>query len=311
MLPLDVRRRLQSQSGIITRPQLLELGCSEGTVEGWVRRGILERAVYQYEPLTGTYRVPGGGVPRDQHLVAAVLRCRPKAWIAGAAVLGLLGFEGFSVRDPFVVLVPPGRSVSNVAFSVVQDPWYDRHRAACGAVPIAAPTRSLVEATRTIGGKQLRAAVDHAQWKRLTTPSDLRACAITVGLEDAAELVAMIDDGIFVQESEGERRLVPILEDLDPPPLWQYWVTPNRRVDCLLADVPLVIEYLGDVAHGQPHQRAHDHGRTRELESLGYAVLEVTVQDLDHPDVLRATILGLRAGLLAAGARHPHVPKTA
>lgn len=168
MLPADVRRELQRQSGVVTRPQLLRLGCTAGTIDGWVRRGTLECSPVQDTRLAGTYRVPGGGVPHDQHLVAAALRCRPRAWIAGAAVLGLLGFEGFSVADPFVVLVPAGRWISNVPFPVVVDPWCDRHRARCRPVPVAAPTRSLVEAARTIGGKRLRAAVDYAQWKKLT-----------------------------------------------------------------------------------------------------------------------------------------------
>lgn len=83
----------------------------------------------------------------------------------------------------------------------------------------------------------------------------------------------------------------------------------SRRVDCLLADVPLILEYLGDVAHGRPHQRARDHERNRELEALGYVVHEVTGDDVAQPEILRATVLGIRAGLLAAGARQPHLAR--
>lgn len=310
MFPSRVRKRLRRQAGVVTRPQLVrDHGCGEGQVEGWLRRGVIEVIRYQGVPLTGTYRVPGGGIPPEQHLVAAALRCRPEAWIAGPAALGLLGFEGYKATDPFVVLVPPGRVVANVPFPVVQDTMPGQHRARCGPVPIAAPTRSVVEATRTISGKRLRTTVDYGKWKRLLDLRALRACAVATGLPQAAELIAMIDDGVFDQDSEGERALAPILGDLRPAPLWQYWVSDNRRVDCLLADVPLVLEYLGDVAHGRPHQRARDHGRNRELEALGYVVLEVTVADVAQAEILRATVLGIRAGLLAAGARHPHLPR--
>lgn len=307
MFPPSVCTTLHRQAGVVTRPQLLMLACSEGTIEGWVRRGRLEVCRFEGVPLVGTYRVPGGGVPRDQHLVAAALRCRPRAWIAGPAVLALLGFEGYSVTDEFIVLVPPGRMVCNVPFTIVADPLYDQHRARCGAVPIAGPVRSIVEATRWVSGTPLRTTVDYARWKGLVNIGDLRRCAVILGVDHTAELVTMINDGIFEQDSEGERRLKPILAGLEPPPLWQYHVTPNRRVDCLLADVPLVLEYLGDVAHAQPHQRARDHGRNRELEALGFVVHEIVASDLATPDVLRATILGLRAGLLSAGARLPHL----
>lgn len=116
MFPPRVHRRFHRQAGVATRPQLLDDGCSEGTIEGWVRRGRLEVCEFKGVPLVGTYRVPGGGIPREQHLVAAALRCRPRAWIAGPAALALLGFEGYSVSEPFVVLVPPGRLVCNVPF---------------------------------------------------------------------------------------------------------------------------------------------------------------------------------------------------
>lgn len=307
MFPAPACKLLHRQAGLVTRPQLLGLGCSEGTVEGWLRRGRLEVCTFQGVPLVGTYRIPGGGIPREQHLVAVALRCRPRAWIAGPAALALLGFEGYSLTDGFVVLVPPDRRVCNVPFTVVNDFLAGQHRARSGAVPIAGPVRSIVEATRTVSGARLRATVDYAQWKRLVTIAELRRCAVDVGLEESKELVTMIDDGTFEQESEGERRLKPILMGVDPPPLWQYYVTSTRRVDCLLADVPLIVEYLGDVAHGQPHQRARDHRRNRELEALGYIVHEVVASDLAAPDILRATILGLRAGLLSAGARHPHL----
>lgn len=306
MFPARVLKRLRRQAGVVTRPQLVrELGCTEGEVEGWVRRGALEVCRFDDVPLAGTYRAAGGGIPREQHLVAAALRCRPRAWIAGPAALALLGFEGYSVRDAFVVLVPPGRRVVNVPFLVAEDPWWQRHRALCGPVPVAGPVRSVVEATRTVTGARLRSTVDYGRWKNMLDVKALRECAAQVGPAEAAELVTMIDDGAFVQESEGERKLAPILRGLDPPPRWQYYVTPHRRVDCLLADVPLILEYLGDVAHGRPHQRARDHARNRELEALGYLVLEITAEEVACPQVLRARILGIRAGLIAAGVRHP------
>lgn len=306
MLPCKVTDRLARQEGVVTRPELVqEMGYSKGTVEGWVTRRHLVVVRYEGSPLVGTYRADGAVESHRLLLMAAVSRCRPKAWLSGPAALGVLGFEGYSAGDAFVILVPPGRSVSNVPFEVFEDHFMDQHRSRQGALPITTPTRSIVEASRSIREKRLRTTVDYALWKKLVRLTDLRSCALFAGHEGALELVEMIDDGVFDLDSEGERQMAPLLADLDPPPLWQHWVAPSIRVDCLLADVPLILEYLGDVAHGRGHQRERDHARTRTLERLGYHVEEVTAEDLKRPEVFRSRILGIRMGLLAAGARHP------
>lgn len=91
-----------------------------------------------------------------------------------------------------------------------------------------------------------------------------------------------------------------MLAGLDPPPIWQYYVARGIRVDCCLTDVPLVLEYYGEETHTLPHLREHDHERIRAIEALGYAALVVWKHDLEQPEVLRARVLGMRAGLLAA-----------
>ncbi|HVM13040.1 MAG TPA: hypothetical protein VM287_01755 [Egibacteraceae bacterium] len=306
MLPSRVIDRLSRQEGVIARPELVnEMGYSKGTVEGWVSRRHLVVVRYEGTPLAGTYRAAGAVESPKLLLMAAVSRCRPKAWLSGAAALGVLGFEGYSARDAFVILVPPGRSVSNVPFEVFEDPFMDQHRSRLGALPITTPTRSIVEASRWVRGKRLRTTVDYALWRKLVRLPELRVCALAAGHEGARELVEMIDEGVFDLDSEGERQMAPLLTDLAPPPLWQHWVASSIRVDCLLADVPLILEYLGDVAHGRGHQREHDHARTRKIERLGYHVEEVTADDLKQPEVFKSRILGIRMGLLAAGARHP------
>lgn len=303
MLSNEVHKRMREQLGLVTRWQLVrELGYSEGTVEGWVARGHLESVRCQGVKLVGVYRSPAGARPPEQLLLAAALRCRPRAWVTGEAALGLLGFDGHSPRSSFRVLVPPGRWVCNVPFPVDQDACYMRDRARSGGIPITKPARSIVEAARTLEPKRLRTTVDEAVWRTVLSIPQLRACAGALNHRGARAVLAMIDSGVFAQESDGERALQPVLAGLDPPPVWQYYVCPGIRVDCCLADVPLVIEYCGDQAHGRPHQRERDHERTRTIEALGYVVLEVWKQDLAQPEVLRARIMGIRAGLLA-GAR--------
>lgn len=304
MLPEEVRARLRKQLGLVTRRQLRhELGRREGEIDGWVRHSSLEVVHYRGKRLAGTYRSPTAPQTPEQTLLAAALRCGPEALITGEAALGLLGFEGYSPRASFRVLVPPGRWVSNVPFPVDRDPMHAHHRAKTAGVPITKPVRSIIEAARTVARKRLRATVDQAVWRNLLTVAELRACAATLRHEGARTLQEMIDGGVFEQESEGERALKPVLAGLDPPPIWQYWVSPEFRVDCCLADVPLVLEYYGEEDHGLAHLRERDHQRTRAIQALGYTVLEIWKHDVKQPEVLRARILGVRLGLLSAAAR--------
>lgn len=300
VLPDDVRARLRKQLGLVARRQLIhELGRHKGEIEGWLRRGHLEVAHCRDARLVGTYRSPTSARSPEQALLAAALRCGPEAWVTGEAALGLLGLEDYSPRASFRVLVPPTRWVRNVPFAVDQDPLYTEHRASAAGIPITRPARSIVEAARTVTSKRVRTTVDQAVWRSLLSIPELRACAGALGHEGARVVREMVDSGVFEQESEGERALKPVLAGLDPPPIWQYYVGSGIRVDCCLADVPLVIEYCGEEAHALPHLREQDHERTRAIQALGYTVLEVWKHDLKHPEVLRARVLGIREGLLA------------
>lgn len=301
MLPDRVQGRLRKQFGVVTRRQLIhELGCGKGEVEGWVRRNLLEVVHYEGVGLVGTYRSPTAPRLPEQVLLAAALRCGPEAWITGEAALGLLRFDGYTPRSSFRVLVVPRRRLRNVPFAVDHDPLYTEHRATTCGIPMTKPVRSVVEAARTVTRKRLRTTVDQAVWRDLLSIPQLHACAAALHHEGAHTIREMIESKMFEQESEGERAMKPVLAGLDPSPIWQYYVAPGIRVDCCLADVPLVLEYCGEESHALPHQREQDHARTRAIEARGYTVVEVWKHDLDHPEALRARILGMRAGLLSA-----------
>lgn len=303
MLPADVRDHCADHLGLVTRPVLLRLGHGEGTVEGWVRRGHLETVQMGGRRLWGTYRVPGGAQAPGQLPYAGALRCRPRARVTGPFVLGALGVEGFCDTDPFAVIVPAGRRVQRVPFLVLTDRAARPDRARIGPIPIATVSRALVDTALWVSGKRLRVAFDSARFKGLTNQRRLRACAREVRHRGARSVLDLLDSGVLDLDSEAERALAPVLDGLEPQ--WQHWVLPHRRVDCLLRHVPLVIEYLGEVAHGGAEQRRQDHARDRELRARGYHIEYVTKDDLRHPEVLRARILGARDALLARATPQP------
>lgn len=303
MLPADVRDHCADHLGLVTRPALLRLGHGEGTVEGWVRRGHLEIVELAGQRLWGTYRVPGGAQVPGQLPYAAALRCRPHARVTGPFVLGALGIEGFADTDPFAIVVPAGRRVQRVPFRVLTDRAVRPDRARIGPIPTVTVTRALVDTALWVRGKRLRVAFDSARYRGLTNPRRLRTCAQEVRHGGARSVLGLLDSGVLDLDSEAERLLAPIVDDLEPQ--WQYWITPQRRVDCLLRHVPLILEYLGEVAHGGAEQRRQDHVRDRELRARGYHVEYVVKEDLRQPEVLRARILGARAALLARAVPEP------
>lgn len=300
MIPQIALDLLRAQFGTASRPQLIALGLTPKQVDGLVRRGGLECMGY------GTYRAPGSAWSPEQACMLKVLRCRPKARLSGPAVLGLLRVEGCEPTDKAIVLVPVGRSVQNVDFTVLQDPAFDREGAKIRALPAVTATRAIIDSALFLTGKRLRTTIDSAKWRQLTSNARLRACARAVGHAGAQVILDLLDAGVLDQESEGERALRPILGNLDPPPLWQRWIAPDIRVDGLLADVPVTLEYLGEDGHHSDEQRRRDDARDRKIRRLGYHVEYFTKEEVRNPEVLRARVLAVRNAFLVMGrVGHP------
>lgn len=307
MLPSCVTDLSREQLGIVDRPQLLELGLTPGQIDALLRQGHLEHARVLGVPMVGTYRVRGGAHVARQALMAAVSRTRPVSALTGPALLGCLGVEGFTEESTIMVRVPMDRWVAKVPFTVLRDPLIAAERAALGPIRASTATRALIDAAMVITGKPLRVAVDSARWRGLTRMRRLRRCAERLAAhrhEGAARIVALLDEGTFDVESEGERAMRPVFASMTPPPRWQHWVAPDIRVDMLLADAPVVCEYLGEAAHGSGEQRARDDERDRRIRRLGYLPVYVTKDDLKQPQVLLARVLGARDALLVRGITH-------
>lgn len=286
LLTAEARTLLVAQFGLISRRQLLDLGFTRGQVEGLVRRGTLEKVH------CGTYRLAGGGVPSEQRALAAVLRCRPDARLTGPVALALLGVEGFTLDDPLEVLVPAGRCVQNVSFTVRPDPLFDVYAATFGPVPIATATRAFADTAMTIKGKRLRTGWDNAKYRGLVNASRQRRCCETLGAghAGAAHLLDLFDAGVFDHDSDGERALAELFADFQPPPEPNVWITPTIRVDFLFRPESVVVEYDGEVAHGGGEARAEDAQRDAALEARGYLVDHVTKGDVQNADRTRQRV---------------------
>lgn len=276
---------LERQHNVITRPQCVR-ALGENATDARVRRGHLE-ALH-----IGTYRPPHMPVPVEQAALAAVLRCRPEAWLTAEALLGLFGFEGFSPDGPLRVLVPPERRVTNVPFTVLADPYADRHRTTIRRVPAVVPLRGLADAALFISDKKLRVGVDSGKWAGLFTNDSLRSTmAALPGHAGALRVLQQLDDGVFDSESEGERELLlSILRGFVPPPQAQVQILPSIRVDFAWLAVRFALDYDGRDHHDRDRDRDRDEERSLTIKKEKWEHLRIRKTMLARPEELARAI---------------------
>lgn len=102
------------------------------------------------------------------------------------------------------------------------------------------------------------------------------------------------DAGAFVQESEQEsegERAGPALDELGERVRWGVWIAPDIRVDALLEDLQLVVEYDGREAHERALRQAADEERTARIRALGYEVIRVRREDLQRAATARRLLV--------------------
>lgn len=283
--------RLQRQLGAINRRQLFELGYGAKQIDAMVRNGHLEPVAH------GVYRRTGSPRGRAQDAMAAVLRSRAPARVCGPLLLALIGCEGYEVEaSDFTLLLPPGRRLVRVPFTWRTDPAPGRHGAIVRDIPAVTPVRNLLElAVDVTDDDALLLAADRLRWRTRRGATDLTRLTAQIPEHPGTarlERLGLLDADR--PESPGERDLEPALALLPFPIEWQVWVAPDLRVDVLIRDACIVIEYDGPT-HGDARDRAADAERDRRLEALGYLVVHVTAEDLRHPEALRRRLDRLRA----------------
>lgn len=290
--------RLAAQHNVVRPKQAIDDGHTEDEFYGMVRGG-------RFDPLHyGVYRLSGSRRTPEQAAMAAALRCWPRATISGRFVLGLFGVEGSSRFDPFVILVPPPRRISNIGFPVVRDHAFDHDRATMDGLPIVTMGRALFDAAEDLDDRAILTSIDSGRWLGLLTDQKLDSLLDRCAWHpQAPRIQRLVDAGLVEQESHGERAFVGIFLPDDPPLEYQVWITPQIRVDGLWRDAWMVLEYLGKKDHASGWRREGDADRDEVIRGHGYHVEYVTSEDLEHPGATRARLLAVRRALLAA---RPH-----
>ena len=287
ILPAATLRLLERQFGVIARGQLLD-AIPAHRIDGLLRRKLLvslER---------GVYRSFGSAVTPQTRAMAALLRAGRGSCLTGPFVLGLFDVDGFTVDDPFEVLVRPGRRLRGVAFPHRRNPTPNTPVARRGPLIVAPITAALVDTGRLLGAgedRRLRVAYDHSRWRGWTSADRVAARVEALGPRDAgaARFERLRVDYGLRPESDGERFVGRALAGIDPPPQSQVWVGPYR-IDWYWPLYHVGLEYQGGVDHAGATARERDERRAADLARRGVQILTVTAADVRDEAHLRSWV---------------------
>lgn len=269
--------RVEANDGTVTHDELLMAGVSREQLKRL-------RASGRIVPLhRGVFRIAGAPDSYDAQVRAAMRHFLDEglAWAAffTAARLWGLGLEG---PDPRIELLRPWGTNSTRAGVLVRRSRLilPHHVTFVRGIPVATPSRTLMDLARLVGPARLARAVTVAITDT-TVPCSL-----------ASLWVVLYDLG--GRGRPGTRRMRADLEarDVDEPPTesvldeigrallrcvpgirWQVEISDERgyirRVDALVPDARLVIE-LDSKYHDDPVQRDLDAHNDRRLAAMGY-----------------------------------------
>lgn len=264
-----VTRLSAGQLGLVRRQQLLTAGVAEGVLNGWVRRGRLERVHL------GVLRVPQAVTPAGQLGLAAVYRAGPSARLIGPHLLALYGVEGGTTAEPPTVLIPSGIGVSGVGFKVRRGSVPARLQCTVAScVPAVRLEFAVILEAARLDPDDAVAMVDSARWSGLRLQRLLDVARAMPGHAGAQAVLHLAQRGKFAQESPGERRLDTALGSLGLLFRWQADdVVAGLRFDAYCDAGHLALEYDG-------RQGLRDAERDCERDLLasaeGILVLHVT-----------------------------------
>jgi very-short-patch-repair endonuclease len=273
----------RKQHGVISRPQLLELGLTRDAIKHRLGRRRLHRL------FRGVYAVGRPELSRHGWWMAAVLSCGPGAVLSHTSAAALWAIRAqraakgsAAVRDavtPIHVTVGEGGARSREGIRLHRRGFKTaRDVTRRDGIPVTSPAQTLIDLATVLGPEQLEAAVNEADKLGLIDPEALReAVDDHRGLDGVAALRKVLDDRTFaLTDSELERRFLRLVRRAGlPPPKTRERVN-GFRVDFFWPELGLVVETDGLRYHRTPAQQAKDRVRDQAHIAAGLTPLRFT-----------------------------------
>jgi very-short-patch-repair endonuclease/predicted transcriptional regulator of viral defense system len=282
----------ERQHGVVSRPQLIELGVSEGGIDLRIHRGYLHRLH------SGVYAVGQRQLRTEGMLMAAVLAGGPDAVLSHRSAAVHWGILRRDRGRRIEISTPTARRhIGDVRRHQVRH--VTGETGIRKGIPITSLRRTIVDISGAVPVPGLEAAIREAQYRHGIDSDSLRRLLQEYrGHRGIARLRASLDNlGVGPRgrtRSPLEDRFASLLAgaDIRQPELNVLVDIGGHLIeaDCLWSEDRVIIELDGGAEHGTDAAFQSDRARDRRLQALGWKVGRVTHEHLDQPEAVLADI---------------------
>jgi hypothetical protein len=269
------------QLGAFTRAQANDVGLSDRQLRSRVQSGIL----IQTGP--NSFRYAGAPTSLVTELVDVLKSVGGDVWCSGPTAAALHGFDGYSLRRPFHLLVPRHRNVTRSNVRIHRAEVIELiDRVTVDGLPVTSAARTLIDLARTADAAQLAAALDSALRDGLISEAALHRRIATTRSQGRHGLPLLHEVLAGHEVTRGgqswlEREYLRLLADAGlPRPDTQSVLSRAKdrlvRVDCRFPGTQVVVELLGYQFHRSRSQMSHDATRSNALLADGFLPYQFT-----------------------------------
>jgi len=227
-------------------------------------------------------------------------------WTTGPTSAALLGFDGYTLRRPFHLLVPRNRHLSRASVRLHRTDRMDPiDQCEIDGIRATSAVRTLVELARVVGPDELAVCLDSALRDGLVSEDLVHRRVAALRASGRHGLPALLDVLVGNETTRGgqswlEREYLRLLASAGlPRPETQVVLTRAGdrlvRVDCYFPGTRVVVELLGYRFHRTKAQITSDAGRTNALLRDGYLPYQFTY---DQVTASPAEVVATTAGAL-------------
>jgi hypothetical protein len=305
-LDVQVLRLAGRQLSLVTRRQLLELGCPKALIEAWLDCGLLFRVHY------GVYAVAGARVDFDFKVLAGVLAAGEGAVASHRTAAALFGLRRVTCDSVEVTVpgrrAPKGKGLVGHRSDRLEGP----DRTMIGVVPVTTPARTLLDLAAILNRARLGGVLDDVIIRKLASLGAVERLLARTGNERRAG--ARVLEGLVDERRRGRKPTETGLEDelLEifrayglPEPVRQF-VLPlpgggTARFDAAYPELLLGFEADGDRWHKGVLDRMRDEARDEQCGLIGWTVRRYGTEDIrERPAGIADEVIRLHGQALAA-----------
>ncbi len=299
-----IARIATGQLASFSRREAHDAGVSDRQLRRRVQSGVLQ----QVGP--NAFRSALAPTTPIVELRGLVLDVGAPVWVTGQTAAALLGFDGYTLRRPFHVLLPRERHLTRQGVRVHRSSRIDPiDSCEIEGLPVTSAVRTLIELARVVGADELSTCLDSAIRDRLVSEDLVHRRIAALRSSGRHGVPALVDVLVGNEVARGgqswlEREYLRLLAGAGlPRPDTQVVMTKAGdrlvRVDCRFPNSRVVVELLGYRFHRTPGQMSNDAARYNALLAKGFLPYQFTYEQVTTgPALVLATTrqaLGLAA----------------